>query len=80
MYRRAASYAAKMAAGVGSLQLGAAAVALTDKQLSKKPEWYKNDVLALESSIKLLSTYRYIESEEALDSAEEVFNRFVIFY
>jgi putative NADH-flavin reductase len=75
MYRRAVTYAAKMVAGAGSLQLGAAAVALTDKQLNKKPDWYKKEVLALEDSLKRLSTYAYIESEEVLNTAEENFNR-----
>jgi tetratricopeptide (TPR) repeat protein len=77
MYRRAAVYASKMIAGVGSLQLGAAAVALTDKQLGKKPEWYKNSVLSLEHSLKTLSKYSYIESEEVLNHAEESLQRFV---
>lgn len=40
MFRRAAATVGRVVAGVGAVQLGAAAVALTDKELSKKPEWY----------------------------------------
>ena len=40
MFRRAFSSLGRVAVGLGGVQLGAAAaVALTDKQLNKKPEW-----------------------------------------
>jgi len=78
MFRRAAINASKLVAGVGSMQFGAAAVvALTDKQLSKKPDWYKNAVLSLEDSLKTLSKYSFIESEEVLNHAEETLQKVV---
>lgn len=78
MYRRVFAHASKILVGLGSVQLGAATVALTDKQLSKKPEWYQLDVRALEESIKNLSRYSYIENETTLASAEENLTRFAI--
>ncbi|KAI6213902.1 hypothetical protein M3Y94_00206300 [Aphelenchoides besseyi] len=77
MFRRVASCAAKMVVGFGSVQFGVAAVALTDKELSKKPEWYKNSVLRLEDSIKATSKKGFIESETVLNEAEDVFQRVV---
>ncbi|CAD5226440.1 unnamed protein product [Bursaphelenchus okinawaensis] len=75
MFRRVLQSTAKLAAGAGALQLGAAGVALTDKQLGKKPEWYQNSVRSLEESLKKLGKLGYIESEEVLGAAEDVFNR-----
>ncbi|KAI6189544.1 Regulator of microtubule dynamics protein 1 [Aphelenchoides bicaudatus] len=78
MFRRAATTAGKLLIGAaGSFQMGAAAVALTDKQLSKKPEWYRHNVLSLEESLKKLSTYTWIESEEVLNEAEENLKQYV---
>jgi tetratricopeptide (TPR) repeat protein len=70
MFRRAFATSAKLATAVASVQFGAAAVALSDKQLNKKPDWYKNAVVSLEESLKKLSSYAFIESPETLDSAE----------
>jgi tetratricopeptide (TPR) repeat protein len=70
MFRRVFTTGAKLASGLAAVQMSAAAVALTDKQLNKKPEWYKNAVLSLEDSLKKLSTYAYIESSETLENAE----------
>jgi len=75
MFRRVLTAGAKIAGGLASVQMGAAAVALTDKQLSKKSEWYQNAVRSLEESLKKLSTYAYIESKETLDNAEEILNK-----
>ncbi|CAD5229856.1 unnamed protein product [Bursaphelenchus xylophilus] len=77
MFRRVLQSSAKLVAGVGALQLGAAGVALTDKQLGKKPAWYQDAVKSLESSLKELGKSSYIESEEVLTHAEEVFTRVV---
>ena len=89
MFRRAAISASKLIVGVGSLQIGAAAVALTDKQLSKKPDYYQADVRALEEAFSKLAKYSYIESEgeplvcrliftlsETLNAAEDLLKRF----
>lgn len=75
MFRRVLTAGAKLAGGLASVQMGAAAVALTDKQLSKKSEWYQNAVRSLEESLKKLSTYAYIESQETLDNAEAILNK-----
>lgn len=75
MFRQALRASDKILAGVSAVQLGAAGVALTDKQLSKKPDWYQNAVKDLEESLKKLGKYSYIESQEVLDHAEEVFTR-----
>jgi len=72
MFRRVFTTAAKLTAGLGSVQLGAAAVALTDKQLNKKPAWYKESVLRLEESVKKLGTYAWIDDHETLEHAEDV--------
>ncbi|CAD6186591.1 unnamed protein product [Caenorhabditis auriculariae] len=73
MFRRAFVAASKLAAGVGSVQLAAGAtgavVMLTDKELSRKPEWYQQDVRSLENALKKLSRYGYIESESVLNEA-----------
>lgn len=76
MFRQAASRAAKLIVGVSSIQFGAATVALTDKQLAKKPDWYKQDVQSLEKSFKALSKYSFIENEEVLNVAEDCFKRY----
>lgn len=71
MFRHAFSAGAKLAAGLASVQMGAAAVALSDKQLGKKPDWYQSDVRSLEEALKKLSTYQHIENPEILDQAQE---------
>ncbi|PAV61863.1 hypothetical protein WR25_22789 [Diploscapter pachys] len=76
MFRRAFSSLGRVAVGLGGVQLGAAAaVALTDKQLNKKPEWYQNAVRSLESQLKRLSKYGFIESESTLNEAKEVLDK-----
>uniref|UniRef100_A0AC34R8I0 Regulator of microtubule dynamics protein 1 n=1 Tax=Panagrolaimus sp. JU765 TaxID=591449 RepID=A0AC34R8I0_9BILA len=72
MFRRTFAAGAKLIGGLASVQMGAAAVALTDKQLSKKPDWYQNGVKTLEESLKKLSTYAFIDSTETLDTAEHI--------
>ncbi|KHN83250.1 hypothetical protein Tcan_11112 [Toxocara canis] len=66
----------RLLASFAGLQLGAATVvALTDKQLLKKPEWYQHAVLRLEKTLKQTSKYGYIQSEEILDEAYDVLLR-----
>ncbi|KAI6233624.1 Regulator of microtubule dynamics protein 1 [Aphelenchoides fujianensis] len=77
MFRQAASAARKLVVGVGALQLGAATVALTDKQLSKKPEWYQTSVKRLEHALKLTTRYGWIENEAELNDAEDIFQRVI---
>ena len=77
MLRRAAAVAAKLVTGAGAVQLGAAGVALTDKELGKRPEWYQNAVKSLEQTLKATGKYGFIESEAKLNEAEETLKRFV---
>uniref|UniRef100_F1L961 Regulator of microtubule dynamics protein 1 n=1 Tax=Ascaris suum TaxID=6253 RepID=F1L961_ASCSU len=66
----------RLLASVAGIQLGAAtAVAISDKQLLKKPEWYQHAVLRLEKVLKKTSKYGYIESQEFLDEAYDVLLR-----
>ncbi|VDM46851.1 unnamed protein product [Toxocara canis] len=66
----------RLLASFAGVQLGAATVvALTDKQLLKKPEWYQHAVLRLEKTLKQTSKYGYIQSEEILDEAYDVLLR-----
>lgn len=73
MFKRALSSAFSIR--VGSVAAAAAGVALTDKELSKKPEWYKDAVLKLENSLKKTGKYRPIGSRETLDNAHDIFQR-----
>jgi tetratricopeptide (TPR) repeat protein len=76
MFRRAATSFGKVATGLAGVQLGAAAaVALTDKELGKKPEWYQNAVRSLENSLKRLSKKGFIESETCLNDAQDALGR-----
>uniref|UniRef100_A0A1I7XLL4 TPR_REGION domain-containing protein n=1 Tax=Heterorhabditis bacteriophora TaxID=37862 RepID=A0A1I7XLL4_HETBA len=72
MFRRVATSFSRIIVGAAGVQLGATAIALSDKELSKKPEWYQNAVRSLEYSIIKLSKYGYIQSQETLDEAHEV--------
>ncbi|GMT10436.1 hypothetical protein PFISCL1PPCAC_1733, partial [Pristionchus fissidentatus] len=69
MFRRAASTFGRVATSLAGVQVAAAAVALTDKELSKKPEWYQIAVRSVEDALKRTSKYGYIESGEALEEA-----------
>ncbi|CAJ0573668.1 unnamed protein product, partial [Mesorhabditis spiculigera] len=76
MFRRAASTFGKVATGLAGAQLAAtAAVALSDKELGKKPEWYQNAVHSLENSLKRLSKKGFIESESCLNEAQDALGR-----
>ncbi|TKR61230.1 hypothetical protein L596_028370 [Steinernema carpocapsae] len=75
MFRRVLTSASKLVAGVASVQVAATAVTISDADLKKKPEWYQHAVASLEESLKKLSTYAYIESEETLQAAEDVLHR-----
>ncbi|KAF8382603.1 hypothetical protein PRIPAC_71745, partial [Pristionchus pacificus] len=72
MFRRAAATFGRVATGVAGVQVAAAAtVALTDKELSKKPEWYQIAVRSIEDALKRTSKYGYIESAASLEEAHE---------
>uniref|UniRef100_A0A0N4ZRW1 TPR_REGION domain-containing protein n=1 Tax=Parastrongyloides trichosuri TaxID=131310 RepID=A0A0N4ZRW1_PARTI len=73
MFRQAFNKFTKLSAGLASVQV--AAVALTDKELSKKPEWYQHAVRSLETAVKDLSKKGFIESKSVLTEAEDVFQR-----
>uniref|UniRef100_A0A1I7ZAL5 TPR_REGION domain-containing protein n=1 Tax=Steinernema glaseri TaxID=37863 RepID=A0A1I7ZAL5_9BILA len=75
MFRRVVASASKLVAGVASVQVAATAVAISDADLKKKPEWYQHAVASLEESLKKLSTVAYIESEETLNAAHDVLQR-----
>uniref|UniRef100_A0A915DX51 Uncharacterized protein n=1 Tax=Ditylenchus dipsaci TaxID=166011 RepID=A0A915DX51_9BILA len=57
------------------ISLAGSAIALSDKELHKKPAWYQESVAALENALKRLGKYRTIESITALDSAYDVLQR-----
>ena len=80
MFRRVAATLSRVAAGAGAVQLGAAAVALTDKELGKKPEWYQAAVRSLEDSLKKLGKYGYIESPGQLAELEEPLQKVAEFH
>jgi tetratricopeptide (TPR) repeat protein len=67
----------KIVVGATSVQLGATAAAVTfdEKKLKKRPEWYKEAVNSLEDTLKKLSRYGFIESEEVLTQAEDRLSR-----
>uniref|UniRef100_A0A0K0EHB5 TPR_REGION domain-containing protein n=1 Tax=Strongyloides stercoralis TaxID=6248 RepID=A0A0K0EHB5_STRER len=75
MFRRVFQSVGKLTAGLASVQIAATAVALTDKELSKKPDWYQNAVKAVESAVKDLSRKGFIESRETLAHAEDALQR-----
>ena len=76
MLRRAAAQFGRVATGLAGVQLaGTAVVALSDKELGKKPEWYQIAVRSLEDSLKKLSKYGYIESPSTLDEAHEALTK-----
>uniref|UniRef100_A0A0K0CU01 TPR_REGION domain-containing protein n=1 Tax=Angiostrongylus cantonensis TaxID=6313 RepID=A0A0K0CU01_ANGCA len=73
MFRRAVCRVLASAAGV---QLCATAVCLTDKELAKKPDWYKKDVLELEESLKRLGRHGFINSPSVLQKSYEALKKF----
>ncbi|KAK0410130.1 hypothetical protein QR680_004964 [Steinernema hermaphroditum] len=75
MFRRVLASASKLVTGAASVQVAATAVAISDADLKKKPEWYQHAVASLEESLKKLSTVAYIESEETLNAAHDVLQR-----
>ncbi|KAK6019278.1 tetratricopeptide repeat protein [Ostertagia ostertagi] len=66
----------RIAASAAGLQVCAAGVALTDKELSKKPEWYRKDVLALEDSLKKLGRHGFNTSQSAVNDAYETLKKY----
>ncbi|CAI4222956.1 unnamed protein product [Auanema sp. JU1783] len=76
MFRRAATVLGRIATGAAGVQIGAAAaVALTDKELSKKPDWYQIAVKSLEDALKATSKKGFIESPSVLQEAEEALSK-----
>ncbi|WKY11798.1 hypothetical protein Q1695_003400 [Nippostrongylus brasiliensis] len=73
MFRSAFS---RIAAGAVGVQMCAAGVALSDKELSKKPDWYQKDVLALEASIKKLGRHGFNTSPLAINESFETLKRY----
>lgn len=57
------------------MQIGAAAVALTDRELKKKPWWFRDAVSRLETAIVKAGNYGYIESKEALAKMHDTLQR-----
>lgn len=78
MFKRVFSSAAKFSVYMsGSTAAAAAVVALSDKELAKKPHWYQNVVYSLEDSLNKLGKCKPIENLEVLDKAQDIFIRFV---
>ncbi|KAK6755120.1 hypothetical protein RB195_013851 [Necator americanus] len=73
MFRRVLCRVVTASAGV---QLCAAGVALTDKQLSKKPEWYRKDVHALVVSLKKLGRHGFNTSPTAISESYETLKKY----
>lgn len=76
MFKRLLSSVSKFSLYIGGTSTAAATVALTDQELSKKPQWYQDAVHNLEDSLNKLSKYKPIENIEVLDKAQDVFTRF----
>ncbi|VDP59072.1 unnamed protein product [Heligmosomoides polygyrus] len=70
------TFVTRMAAGAVGVQMCAAGVAVSDKQLSKKPDWYQKDVLALEESIKRLGRHGFNTSPLAVNEAHETLKKY----
>ncbi|PIO72793.1 tetratricopeptide repeat protein [Teladorsagia circumcincta] len=66
----------RIAASAAGVQICAAGVALTDKELAKKPEWYRKDVLALEDSLKKLGRHGFNTSPSAVNNAYETLKKY----
>ncbi|KAK6055589.1 tetratricopeptide repeat protein [Cooperia oncophora] len=66
----------RIAASAAGVQMCAAGVALTDKQLSKKPEWYRKDVLALEDTLKRMGRHGYNTSPMLVNDAYETLKKY----
>jgi len=87
MFRQLFSTTLKCSAAFGGIQLGATVLAisenqndqtfkpLTNKELSKKPKWYIDNVTALETAVKGLSQYQFVESEGFLHNAIDILER-----
>ncbi|KHJ86539.1 tetratricopeptide repeat protein [Oesophagostomum dentatum] len=73
MFRRIVSRVIAASAGV---QMCAAATALTDKQLAKKPEWYRKDVAALEVSLERLGRHGFNTSPSYVKEAYETLMKY----
>lgn len=73
MFRRAAGRVFASAAGI---QICASAVCLTDKDLEKKPDWYKKDVLQLEDSLKRLGRRGFTYSPSLLEKSYDALKKF----
>ncbi|VDM58956.1 unnamed protein product [Angiostrongylus costaricensis] len=76
MFRRAVGRVLASAAGV---QFCTTAVCLTDKELAKKPDWYKKDVLELEESLKRLGRHGFTNSPLVLQKSYEALKNFLVF-
>uniref|UniRef100_A0A0K0FK85 Regulator of microtubule dynamics protein 1 (inferred by orthology to a human protein) n=1 Tax=Strongyloides venezuelensis TaxID=75913 RepID=A0A0K0FK85_STRVS len=75
MFRRFLQSAGKLSAGFVSAQVAATAVVLSDKDLLKKPYWYREVVISVEEAVKDLSVKGFIESKGKLAELEDVFQR-----
>ncbi|KAJ1350094.1 hypothetical protein KIN20_005810 [Parelaphostrongylus tenuis] len=73
MFRRGVGRVLASAAGV---QLCATAMCLSDKELAKKPDWYKKEVIELEESLKRLGRHGYTWSPSALQKSYESLKKF----
>nr|CDJ85730.1 Regulator of microtubule dynamics protein 1 [Haemonchus contortus] len=66
----------RIVASAAGVQVCAAGVALTDKQLSKKPDWYQKDVHALEDSLKKLGRHGFNTSPSAVNESYETLKKY----
>lgn len=66
----------RVAASAVGVHICAAGVALTDKQLSKKPDWYQKDVRALENSLKRMGRYGFNASPLVVEESYQTLMRF----
>jgi tetratricopeptide (TPR) repeat protein len=78
MFRRIFISASRLSVAAASIQIGATTItAPTDKELNKKPLWYRESVQTLEDTLKKLSTYKLIENQHTLDHAEDILIRVI---
>ncbi|VDO24555.1 unnamed protein product [Haemonchus placei] len=66
----------RIVASAAGVQVCAAGVALTDKQLSRKPDWYQKDVHALEDSLKKLGRHGFNTSPSAVNESYETLKKY----
>lgn len=64
---------------ISRISSATAIVAITDKELSEKPEWYQEVVHKLEVSLNKLGKYKPIENLEVLEQAQDILTRFFLF-